>query len=70
MSNENNVGTYTRTITTTPNTAELLNYLIDTRVIPVLQKRVVQGSMPRNRKRLSKQEEFESIIEFATGKGR
>jgi hypothetical protein len=69
MSNENNVGTYTYTITTAPEHAQLLNYLVRTRVLPTLhtrdvqQKRLAQAST-RKRRTLTPEEELERIFKF------
>jgi hypothetical protein len=55
--------TVSRTIETEPELAELLNYLVDRFVTPVLQKRVVQGAI-LNKQKLSAKEELEAILSF------
>lgn len=59
---------YTYTITTSPEHAQLLNRLVETHILPVLNKReeqqklVAQASMPR--KKLTAQEERDRIFDF------
>ncbi|MGI0043103.1 MAG: hypothetical protein ACRD47_05265 [Nitrososphaeraceae archaeon] len=57
--------TYSRTIETEPEHAELLNYLVDRYVMPVMQRRVAQGAMPGGKK-LTPKQELEAILSFGT----
>jgi hypothetical protein len=59
--------TYSRTIETEPNHAELLNYLVDRYVIPVMQRRVAQGAiLQKQRQKLTPVQELEAILNFGT----
>ncbi|MGH9982703.1 MAG: hypothetical protein ACRD8W_01955 [Nitrososphaeraceae archaeon] len=57
--------TYSRTIETEPEQAELLNHLVDRYVVPVLEKRVAQAGLENRReKKMSPEEQLEAVLNF------
>jgi hypothetical protein len=66
----NNAGTYSRTITTDPENAGLLNHLVDRYVLPVLHRNIAQGAMQRSRTSSKKtpEQELEAILNFGMSK--
>lgn len=59
---------YSRTIETTPDNAQLLDHLTNRYVMPVMRRKIPQGSMTTGRKKLSQQKELEAILNFGTSK--
>lgn len=60
----NNKLTYSRTIEVAPEDADLLNHLVDTYILKVLEKRerIAQGGLPS--KKLTPEEELNKILSF------
>jgi hypothetical protein len=65
LKENNNVGTYSRTVTTDPANAGLLNHLVDRYVLPVLNRNIAQAGMRRKTgSRMTPEQELQAILNF------